>query len=173
MKATFIINQLTFELDAEGARELFQQVAQIQEIFEAETSCGCCQSDDIRYSYRVSGDFQFYELACRKCAAQFRFGQKKGTLELFPKRKDESGNVLPNGGWSKWEPRHDGDSRPVSQAAWRPSDAPSKLIPNFLDWDTAERSNQWGKPIRVDGTLFHIPQGKRAYERAPEFAQVK
>ncbi len=172
MKASFVINQLTFELDAEGARELFQQVAQIQEVFEAETACGLCQSEDIRYGYRVSGDYQFYELVCRKCSAQFRFGQKKQTLELFPKRT-EDGHPLPNGGWSKWVPRDSEDSRPQARHATRPQAQQSNAIPEYANWDDAERSDACGrgKPVRVAGVLYHLPTGQKQYAPAPDKVQ--
>jgi hypothetical protein len=96
--------QLVFDVEAETAKQLFSQLGSIQDIFEAETECGCCHSTDIRFSARVIDEYDFYELACRKCGAQFRFGQKKKGGDLFPKRKDEDGHALANGGWSRWQP---------------------------------------------------------------------
>jgi hypothetical protein len=96
--------QLVFDVEAETAKQLFSQLGSIQDIFEAETECGCCHSSDIRFSFRVIDKFAFYELACRKCGAQFKFGQRKDGDDLFPKRKDEDGRLLANGGWSKWQP---------------------------------------------------------------------
>lgn len=95
--------QLVFDLEAETAKALFSQLGSIQELFEAETKCGMCGGIDIRYSARIVEEYDFYELACRDCKAQFRFGQKKKGGDLFPKRKDDDNNWLPNGGWSIWE----------------------------------------------------------------------
>lgn len=97
--------QLVFDVEAETAKDLFSQLGSIQDIFEAETKCGMCASVDIRFSARVVDEYEFYELACRSCRAQFRFGQKKKGGDLFPKRKDDAGNLLPHGGWSIWEPQ--------------------------------------------------------------------
>jgi hypothetical protein len=180
MKATFTINQLEFELNADSARDLFQQVAQIQEIFEAETQCGCCQSEEIRYSYREVDQYKFYELVCGECSAQFRFGQKKVTLDLFPKRT-EDGKPLPNHGWSKYEPK-DGDdtrSRPrSSQQAARPVSAPRPenggAIAEYPDWDAAEKDANFGKkPLRVGGVLWSIDPKRKEYVEAPQHAQAR
>ncbi len=176
MKATFTINQLQFELDAPEARLLFQQVAQIQEIFEAETRCGCCESEEIRYSFRISGTYEFYELTCRACAAQFRFGQRKGTLELFPKRKDDAGESLPNHGWSVWTPRDEHDSRPAKReeapapraAAPQGNGTGRPTVLKFPNWDTAEKAPEWQRQrdyiweIEGQGAWF-IPPGKRDF----------
>jgi hypothetical protein len=111
--------QLVFDIEAETAKALFSQLGAIQELFEAETKCGMCGSADIRFSARVVEEFDFYELACRDCHAQFRFGQKKKGGDLFPKRKDDDGVALPNGGWSRWEPQS--SSAPVPPAEHPPS----------------------------------------------------
>lgn len=181
MKATFTINQLQFELEGAEARELFQMVAQIQDIFEAETQCGCCQSDNIRYGFRDYNGDKFYELVCRECSAQFRFGQKKIDNSLFPKRKAEDGKPLPNHGWSKWEPRDSDDTRSAPRAridvsdhrpASRPAANTGKSIPEYADWDAAEKDVNFGRAIlKVDGILYHVPAGKREYVEAPQRAQ--
>ena len=125
--------QLVFDVEAETAKALFSQLGAIQELFEAETECGMCHSTNIRFSSRVIDEFDFYELACRKCRAQFRFGQKKKGGDLFPKRKDEDGNTLPNGGWARWEPQSSSqpshradDPRPTVAGA-----TPDGLQPSF------------------------------------------
>jgi hypothetical protein len=156
VKATFIINQLTFELAAETSRDLFMQVAQIQDIFEAETKCGCCQSESIRYGYREVDSYKFYELTCRDCTAQFKFGQRKQTNELFPKRKDEAGNPLPNGGWAKYERHASNDEEaPPQRSAPRPASQPAAKtngdVPHFKTWHDAEHSQHWGeKYLKID-----------------------
>lgn len=95
--------QITFEVDGESAKALFSQIASIQEVFDAEHACGMCDSTDIRYLARKVDDFDFYELACRACHARFAFGQAKKGGALFPKRKDEDGNWIPNNGWTRFE----------------------------------------------------------------------
>lgn len=96
--------RLTFEVQGESAKELFSQVATLQEVFEAESVCGVCQGQDLRFQMREVDDFKFYELVCRKpgCFARFSFGQAKKGGGLFPKRKDSDGNWLPNHGWEKY-----------------------------------------------------------------------
>src|SRR5262245_36020049 len=167
MKATFTINQLQFELQAETGLELFQQAAQIQEIFEAETECGCCESENIRYAYRVIDDYKFYELVCRECGAQFKFGQHKKDGSLFPKRKDDAGNFLPNRGWSVFQ--HGSREEAPPPARQQPAARPiSPTITKFPSWDDAERWESWGKPgfvIEIEGLgYFHVPRGAREYK---------
>jgi hypothetical protein len=109
VKANFKIGngRLTFEVQGEKAKDVWAQVAQIEELFCAETACGLCQSTDLRYGHRVAmkgtKPCHYYELVCRDCGAQFGFGQRQDTGELFPKRKHhETKAALPNGGWRKW-----------------------------------------------------------------------
>ncbi len=172
MKATLTINQLLFELEASSGKDLFQQVAEIQEIFEAETKCGACESEDIRYGYREVDTYKYYELHCRNCDAQFKFGQKKQGGQLFPKRRSEDGGALPNGGWSKYQPNaNDESARPSrqQQAAKPPAvngpnpNAPAEPgkkngVPSFPTWHDAENSKQyWGaKWLYVDNRLFRL-----------------
>lgn len=171
MKATFTINQLQFEMQAEDAMDLFRQVANIQDVFEAETKCGCCQSQNIRYGFREVDAFKYYDLGCRDCGAQFKFGQRKQG-GLFPKRKDDQGKPLANGGWAKWEARDEHDSKPAPQQAARPAKGTPGTIMAYPDWDSAERDPRFGRiPLRVDGVLYHVPPGQRAYVESPQRAQ--
>jgi len=83
--------------DVETPKDLFKWFAGIQEIFEAESECGCCKSQDIKFRVRTIDEYDFYELHCQ-CGARFQFGQNKGTAgTLFPKRDG------PNGGWAYYE----------------------------------------------------------------------
>ena len=85
------------QVDSE--KDLFRAVANLQAIFAAEDACGCCQSTDISYRTRIIDDNEYFDLICNACSASFRFGQtRKGSL--FPKRKDEQNQPLPNRGWS-------------------------------------------------------------------------
>lgn len=100
--------RLTFEVEGPDQKILFRQVAALQETFEAENSCGVCNSTNIRFQVRDVDDNDFYELVCKEslCRARFSFGQHKGKGgTLFPKRKDDSGDtpqLLPNRGWAKY-----------------------------------------------------------------------
>ncbi len=104
MIARYAAGKITFELEAENAKGLFAAIAAVQEVFDAEHHCGMCQSPDIRFLARKVDDFDFYELSCNNCRARFAFGQAKKGGALFPKRRDDDGKPLPNGGWSRWEP---------------------------------------------------------------------
>jgi hypothetical protein len=128
MKATLTVGDgaLTFEVAGEKAKDIWAQVAQIQELFEAEIKCGLCACDELRYGHRVTkvGGFNYYELVCRACGGVFSFGQRRDTLDIFPKRRDADGKPLLNGGWRKWEDRDtdDGDfEAPPPAPAPRPS----------------------------------------------------
>lgn len=98
--------RITFEVEAAEPKALFRELASIQEVFDSEHICGVCRSARIRMQARKVEDFDFYELVCTKseCRARFAFGQAKKGGALFPKRKDEDGRWLPNGGWSRYEP---------------------------------------------------------------------
>ena len=95
--------RLLFKVDAENQKEIFKQIAVTQEVFEAETECGCCHSKEIRFRVRTVDKHDFYEVACGACGARFEFGQHKNGRSLFPKRRAEDGTLLPNRGWAKWE----------------------------------------------------------------------
>ena len=45
----------------------------------------------------------YYAIHCQTCGAELALGQKKTGDTLFIKRKDKDGNILPNGGWKKWQ----------------------------------------------------------------------
>lgn len=96
--------RLALKVEANSHKDLFRAVATVQEVFEAETHCGCCSSDLVRFQVRTVDTFEFYELACGACDARFEFGQHKNGQTLFPKRRDEDGNPLPNRGWKVWKP---------------------------------------------------------------------
>jgi hypothetical protein len=157
MKAQYTSgNGLVFDLEAEAARDVFSQVASIQELFEAEQECGMCKSREIRFSHRIVDDNSYYELVCRGCRAHFRFGQKKKGGELFPKRKDEDGHWLPNGGWSRYTPPGQQEERPA--ASEKPV-APA-MQSTGTDAKTQERYNRlataWGvtkAPVNFAGLV--------------------
>lgn len=102
MKVLYKANdKLQFEIEASGQKEVFKELAVIQEIF-AEAKCGMCGSANIRFIVRNVEGNDYYELRCMDCGAILTFGQHKKGGTLFPKRKDDNGNYLPHNGWHKW-----------------------------------------------------------------------
>lgn len=102
MKLFYKVNQkLSFELEASGQKDIFKSLSSLQEIF-GEESCGLCNKSDIRFCVRNVDDNDYYELRCISCNAILPFGQHKKGDTLFPKRKDDNNNWLPNRGWYKW-----------------------------------------------------------------------
>lgn len=102
--------RLNFKVTGANEKEVFAQLGHLQEVFEAERSCGCCNAPH-RFVVRVVGKFTYYELHCTnsQCRARFAFGQSKDTTSLFPKRKDEHGEWIPNRGWTKYNANHSDD----------------------------------------------------------------
>ena len=103
MKVTYTSGKISVEIEADTQIELFQRLAKFQEII-AETKCGKCDSENIRFQVRNVDDNLYYELKCMDCGAKLAFGVMKKGGRLFPKRKDKEGNWLPDGGWVKWNP---------------------------------------------------------------------
>ena len=103
MKAIYkVSNKLSFEINAEGQKGLFEELADIQGIF-SEEPCGKCQGTELKYVVRENSDNKFYEVRCTKCGAKLKFGQHKGNqTTLFPKRKNEANEWMVNSGWTKW-----------------------------------------------------------------------
>ena len=96
-----VSDKLQFELEGAGQKEVFKDLAIIQEIF-GEKNCGLCGKDSIRFVVRNVEDNDYYELRC-DCGGILSFGQHKKGGTLFPKRKDDEGNYMPNKGWHKWQ----------------------------------------------------------------------
>ena len=102
MKALYNVNgKLQFEVEGSGQKELFKELATIQEIF-GEEKCSACNKTNIRFVVRNVESNDYYELRCNDCGSVLSFGQYKKGATLFPKRKDDDGNYLPNKGWYKW-----------------------------------------------------------------------
>lgn len=96
-----VSDKLEFELEASGQKEVFKELALIQEIF-GEERCGMCDNSNIKFLVRSVEGNDYYELRCGECGAILSFGQHKKGGTLFPKRKDDNNNYLPNRGWHKW-----------------------------------------------------------------------
>ena len=114
--------RIVFKVTGESEKALWEQIARLEATFGADSKCGCCQSTNIRYGHReVSGGFDYYELQCMDCRARLGFGQSKDTKGLFPKRKDEGGDYLPDNGWSVYKPQGRENAAPPP-----PSKGPSR-----------------------------------------------
>ncbi len=82
------------EFEADNQKELFEQLARFQEVFEV-GCCGKCKSARVNHRVRVVEDNKYFELACLDCGHTFGFGQNKKGNTLFPK-----------GEWTKWTPEN-------------------------------------------------------------------
>lgn len=109
MKVLYKANdKLTFELEGSGQKEVFKELAVIQEIF-SEEKCGLCSSANLKFVVRNIEGNDYYELRCGDCGGILAFGQHKKGGTLFPKRKDDNGTILPNKGWHKWSKENTGE----------------------------------------------------------------
>lgn len=107
MKANYRVNEkLEFEVEAGGQKEMFKELATLQEIF-GEEDCQLCHKKNIKFVVRTVEDNDYFELRCNDCGAILSFGQHKKGGTLFPKRKDDNNTYLPNKGWHKWVPPKD------------------------------------------------------------------
>ena len=103
MKVVYTKGPISAEIEADTQVEVFQQLANFQEIF-AETICGKCGSEGVRFQVRNVDDNLYHEAKCTSCNAKLAFGVMKKGGRLFPRRKDKEGNWFPDGGWVKWNP---------------------------------------------------------------------
>lgn len=103
--------RLFIKVEGANQKEAFRNLASAQEVFDGDDACGCCGNKDVRFRVRTVTKgkqiFDYYELTCPKCYARLAYGQSQDTVSLFPKRKDENGEWLPNHGWSKYQPKED------------------------------------------------------------------
>lgn len=112
MKITYTPNsKIKIEFEAAGQKEMFEQMAQLQEIL-ANEKCGKCGSGNIVFQVREVDDNKFYELRCVECGAVLAFGSHKVGGTIFPKRFEEEGKGkdkvkkwLPHNGWTKYNPQ--------------------------------------------------------------------
>ena len=96
--------RLVIKCEAEKPKDLFRQLAMVCDVFDAEDSCGLCNSKNIQFRTRAVENGEYFDLHCEACGAQFDFGQHKNGSTLFAKRRGEGGS-LANRGWHKWEGR--------------------------------------------------------------------
>lgn len=106
MKAHFKnrTGRLVVEVEGANVKELFERIAEVQEILDADSNCGACGSEHIKFRVRHAESFVYYELHCEQCNAALAFGQRKNGIELFPKRKDDD-QELENRGWRRYLPK--------------------------------------------------------------------
>jgi hypothetical protein len=97
--------RLVFEIEGQSLKQMFHGIADVQEVFEAESTCGCCGSQSLRFRVRNNQDNDYYEMLCDDCTATFAFGQTKQGNKLFPRRKDKDDFALPDRGWKVWQRR--------------------------------------------------------------------
>ena len=83
--------RITIEVQGETAKELFKELASVQEVFDAANACGMCQSTNLRFNVRVVDSFTFFELRCVDCGGALSYGQRKDMVNLYPKE------------WSRYE----------------------------------------------------------------------
>ena len=102
--------QITFEVEGDSPKDLFREIAATQEIFDIH-ECGACHGADIQFRVRESKNqagkaVEYFELQCRnhECRARLTFGQNMDQKNLFPRRKDASGNWIENNGWEIYRP---------------------------------------------------------------------
>lgn len=103
MKVTYKVgDRLAFEVEGSGQKEVFKELASIQEIF-GEEKCGLCNKHNLKFVVRNVEGNDYFELRCGDCGGILSFGQHKKGGTLFPKRKDDNNTYLPNNGWHKWK----------------------------------------------------------------------
>ena len=122
MKVTYTSGKISVEIEADTQIELFQQLANFQEIF-AETKCGKCGSEHTKYVCRLDKDENdWLEVVCQECRAEVIFGRaKKGGViypkirwdQLSEKQQEQRANeqayaekhygYLPNKGWFNFQ----------------------------------------------------------------------
>lgn len=119
-------DRLTFIVEGSTQKELFEKLAEVDkasEVFNV-SQCGICRNKNVRFQIRTEEGktgknkgkmFKFYEMVCNdhKCRAKYSFGQLNEGGGLFPHKKDEEGNYLPNNGWTKFI-KEEGDANQTS-----------------------------------------------------------
>jgi hypothetical protein len=111
-----------FEISQEcgGYPEAFGFVGDCEQAFGV-AACGNCQSEDISPVHRKAKGYDFYEWKCGACHHSLRFGLTKEDHVLFPKRKSDNGEWLPNGGWVKNDYQQENGQQTQQRSAPRSS----------------------------------------------------
>jgi len=77
--------KLWLEVEANSVTEAIEIISGYATVFSI-TKCGKCGSERVRPEHRVASGYNFYNIRCDECGAQFDFGQHKEGGTLFPKR---------------------------------------------------------------------------------------
>ena len=125
MKVVYTLdNGLTVELEGKTQTDIWDQLAEFQEVF-GDTTCVAKikgevhKSDKVKFVKRSVDDNDYYELLCVDGSSPLfmykkSFGQHKKGGTLFPKRDVPEGCIPGLNGWHKYVKS---DSKPVSQNA--------------------------------------------------------
>jgi hypothetical protein len=112
MKVRLRFGNVELEAEGETHRDVFKELSSMIEVFRSE-SCGLCGKDNSIFIVRRVADpkskgkkeFEYYERRCltKDCRGRLAYGQHNEGGSLFPKRKTEAGEFMPNRGWFRWE----------------------------------------------------------------------
>lgn len=102
--------QLKATFDGKGEKEIFEQIAHFQEVFENNQVCGLCNSTDVHFSVREVDGNSYYEKVCLYCRGKFSYGQHKQGGTLFPNNTK---------GWHKWTPGDNAEDNDVDKKPTR------------------------------------------------------
>ena len=101
--------RLTAEIEGSTQAEVWENLANFQDVFE-NTTCtkNGESSDDVRFVVRQDDEQnKYYELRVNSGplrGTRKSYGVHKKGGGLFPKSKDSEGNWLPDNGWMRWNP---------------------------------------------------------------------
>lgn len=101
---TILNGKLKVQVEASTVREVWKELANIDEVFNVD-KCGACGGNDLKFVVRTVDENDYYEIKCQntKCLCRLQFGANKKGGGLFPKRKDAEGKTIGKYGWAKWE----------------------------------------------------------------------
>lgn len=109
-------DRITVTIEANDDKEAFRKLGSAHEVYNIRM-CGMqgCGGTDLRFNLRENEGNQFPEVVCMKCYARLAYGQKKGTTEIYPRRRFHKQHPLvvskqykeddkmPDGGWERYE----------------------------------------------------------------------
>lgn len=86
------------EFEPKGQTDLFEQLADFQAVFERNTVCGLCKSEDVTFQVRDIDGSKYFEKKCNKpgCFAAISYHQNKKGNTLYYSFKDK---------WAKYDPK--------------------------------------------------------------------
>jgi hypothetical protein len=158
MKLTYSnpTSRITIEAEVPDAKNAFETVAEVQELFDEQT-CGACQSTDIRCDVRTAQGFRFFQLKCRACSARLDFGQHQEGGTLFAKRRNEDGSAKPHNGWYVYQPEVSRSTSPTPPAV----NALDTALAAIAAAKDAGTLHQIGEQIGKDIAAGRIPKTEK------------